>query len=57
MEFVGEVKANSIFKIKLEAGSYLVEIKDNNNNYLKRYVLMISPEENQVLQNLTIINN
>ena len=57
MELVGEVNANSILKVKLDAGSYLVEIKDNNHNYLKRYELKISPEESQVLQNLTIFNN
>lgn len=32
MELVGEVNANSILKVKLDAGSYLVEIKDNNHN-------------------------
>ena len=57
MELVGEVNANSILKVKLDAGSYLVDIKDNNHNYLKRYELKISPEESQVLQNLTIFNN
>lgn len=57
MDYVGDILANKILKITLEAGSYLVEIKDSSDNILKKYELKISPEDAQVLQNITQESN
>lgn len=35
MELVGEVQAGRMLKVSLETGSYLVEVKDAEGNYLK----------------------
>lgn len=57
MDYVGDILANKMLKITLEAGSYLVEIKDPSDNILKKYELIISPEDAQVLQNITRESN
>ena len=56
MELVGEVQAGRMLKVSLETGSYLVEVKDAEGNYLKKYELKISSADTQVLQDLTTNN-
>lgn len=56
MELVGEVQACRMLKVSLETGSYLVEVKDAEGNYLKKYELKISSADTQVLQDLTTNN-
>ena len=57
MNYVGDILANKMLRITLEAGSYLVEIKDSSDNILKKYELKISPGDAQVLQNITQESN
>lgn len=56
MELVGEVQANTMLKISLDAGSYLVEAKALDGKCLKKYELKVNYEDNQVLQDLAIVN-
>lgn len=57
MDYVGNIQTNSMLKTTLESGSYLVEIKDLEGTLLKKYELKISPEDAQVLQNITFSTN
>lgn len=61
LEFVGEVQPNKILRISLDTGSYLVEVKNNKDCIVKKYVLSIKPTDIQILQNIeideTIIEN
>ena len=51
-ECVGEVINDSMLKLTLEPGEYLVEIKDADAHLLKKYKLEIKPTDGQILQNL-----
>ena len=53
MELVGEVNANSILKVKLDAGSYLVDIKDNNHN-IEVYICGGSSDSGDVIGTLYV---
>lgn len=57
MEFVGEIQADKMLKVSLETGSYLVETKDINGNYIKKYELKVDSTEAQILQNLSAQND
>ena len=52
-ECVGEVAEDSILKLTLEPGGYLVEVKDNEAHILKKYNLEIKATDNQVLQDVS----
>jgi len=52
-DYVGDIHTDSMLRTTLETGSYLVEIKDLDGALLKKYELKISPEDAQVLQNIT----
>ena len=54
MELVGEVHADNLLKVTLEAGSYLVEAKNTDGKCLKKYELKINSSDNQVLQDLAL---
>lgn len=54
MELVGEVHADNMLKVTLEAGSYLVEAKTTDGKCLKKYELKINSSDNQVLQDLAL---
>ena len=57
MDFVGDILMNTVLKITLDTGSYLVEAKDSNGRTIKKYVLNINSEDTQVLQNITLHTN
>lgn len=57
MEEVGVVQPNKMMKITLDSGSYLIEAKDANGNNIKRYELMVSHDDTQLLQNLASVND
>ena len=57
MDFVGDILANTILRITLDAGSYLVEAKDSNGRTIKKYELKIKSEDTQVLQNIAPSSN
>lgn len=57
MDYVGDILANTMFKITLGTGSYLIEAKDSNGRTIKKYELKINSENTQVLQNITLRAN
>lgn len=52
-EFSGEVDKDSILKLLLESGGYLVEVKDKDANIRKKYNLEIKATDTQVLQDVS----
>ena len=52
-EFSGEVNKDSILKLLLESGGYLVEVKDKDANIRKKYNLEIKATDTQVLQDVS----
>ena len=52
-ECVGEVNKDSVLKLTLESGGYLVEVKDRDKRIQKKYILEIPPTANQVLQDVS----
>lgn len=52
-EYVGEVTNDYILKQTLEPGGYLIEVKDEDANLLKKYNLEIKATDNQVLQDVS----
>ena len=52
-EYFGEVNKDSILKLTLESGGYLVEVKDKDAHILKKYNLEIKATDNQVLQDVS----
>ena len=57
MELTGKVTPNSMLKVTLECGSYLIQIKDEDGNLIKDYELEIKSSDNQLLQKIDSINN
>ena len=56
MELVGKVAPDSMLKITLETGGYLVQIKDDDGHLIKEYDLEIKASDNQVLQKINESN-
>lgn len=50
MELVGKVTPQSMLKVPLEAGGYLVQIKDEDGNLIKKYEIEIKSSDIQLLQ-------
>lgn len=57
MELAGKVTPDSMLKVTLECGSYLIQIKDKDGNLIKDYELEIKSSDNQLLQKIDSINN
>lgn len=57
MDFVGIIQADSMLKTTLVSGSYLVEVKDLNDELIEKYELKIGVDDNQLLQNLSQYTN
>ena len=56
MEFAGKVAPDSILKVTLETGGYLIQIKDDDGHLIKEYDLEIKVSDNQVLQKINESN-
>ena len=56
MEFAGKVAPDSILKVTLETGGYLIQIKDDDCLLIKEYDLEIKVSDNQVLQKINESN-
>ena len=52
-ECFGEVTNDSMLKLTLEPGDYLVEVKDKEAHVLKKYNLEIKATDNQILQDVS----
>ena len=52
-EYSGEVNKDSILKLTLEPGGYLIEVKDEVGHLHKKYNLEIKATDNQVLQDVS----
>ena len=52
-ENVGKVTVDSLLKVALEIGGYLIEVKDDEGRILKKYNLEIKPTDNKVLQDVS----
>lgn len=57
MELVGKVASESMLKVKLEPGGYLIQIKDEEGKLTKEYDLEIKSSDNQLLQKIDGTNN
>ena len=57
MELAGKVTPDSMLKVTLETGGYLIQVKDENGNLIKEYDLEIKPSDNQLLQKIDGANN
>ena len=57
MELAGKVSSDSMLKVTLETGGYLIQIKDEDGNFIKEYDLEIKPSDNQLLQKIDGANN
>ena len=56
MELAGKVAPDSMLKITLETGGYLIQIKDDDGHLIKEYDLEIKASDNQVLQKINESN-
>ena len=56
MEFAGKVAPDSMLKVTLETGGYLIQIKDDDGHLIKEYDLEIKVSDNQVLQKINESN-
>ena len=56
MEFAGKVAPDSMLKVTLESGGYLIQIKDDDGHLIKEYDLEIKASDNQVLQKINESN-
>ena len=57
MELAGKVMPESMLKVSLEAGDYLIQIKKEDGNLIKEYDLEIKSSDNQLLQKIDGANN
>ncbi len=57
MELAGKVTSQSMLKVTLETGGYLIQIKDEDDNLIKEYDLEIKSSDNQLLQIIEEDNN
>lgn len=52
-ELIGNVTADSLLKVTLKVGGYLIEVKNSEGVILKKYNLEIKPTDNQILQDVS----
>jgi hypothetical protein len=52
MELAGKVTPNSMLKVTLETGDYLIQIKDEEGHLIKEYDMEIKSSDNQLLQKI-----
>ena len=52
-ELIGNVTADSLLKVTLKVGGYLIEVKNSEGVILKKYNLEIKPKDNQILQDVS----
>ena len=57
MELAGKVSSESMLKVTLETGGYLIQVKDEDGNLIKEYDLEIKASDNQLLQKIDVVNN
>ena len=57
MELAGKVASESMLKVTLETGGYLIQVKDEDGNLIKEYDLEIKPSDNQLLQKIDKTND
>lgn len=57
MELAGKVASESMLKVKLEPGGYLIQIKDEEGKLIKEYDLEIKSSDNHLLQKIDGTNN
>lgn len=57
MELAGMVTPDSMLKVVLETGGYLIQIKDEDGNLIKEYEMEIKSSDNQLLQKIDSANN
>lgn len=57
MELAGKVSPESMLKVTLETGGYLIQVKDEDGNLIKEYDLEIKTSDNQLLQKIDGVNN
>ena len=57
MELAGMVTPDSMLKVVLETGGYLIQIKDEDGNLIKEYEMEIKSSDNQLLQKIDNANN
>ena len=57
MELAGKVTPDSMLKVTLETGGYLIQVKDEDGNLIKEYDLEIKPSDNQLLQKIDETND
>lgn len=57
MELAGKVTSDSMLKVTLEAGGYLIQIKDEDDNLIKEYEMEIKSSDNQLLQKIDGTDN
>ena len=57
MELAGKVAPESMLKVTLETGGYLIQIKNENGKLIKEYDLEINPSDNQLLQKIDGASN
>ena len=56
MKLAGKVVPDSMLKVTLENGDYLIQIKDDDGHLIKEYDLNIKVSDNQVLQKINESN-
>jgi hypothetical protein len=52
MELAGKVTSESMLKVTLEPGGYLIQIKNENGSLIKEYDLEVKPTDHQLLQKI-----
>lgn len=57
MELAGRVTPDSMLKVTLETGGYLIQIKDKDGNLIKGYEIEIKSSDNQLLEKIDGTNN
>lgn len=57
MELAGKVSSESMLKVTLETGGYLIQVKDEDGNLIKEYDLEIKTSDNQLLQKIDGVDN
>jgi len=52
MEYVGILKSDTLLKLSLDVGSYLVDIRNMDGDSLKLFELQVNSTDSQILQNI-----
>ena len=57
MELAGKVTSESMLKVTLEPGGYLIQIKNENGSLIKEYDLEVKPSDHQLIQKIDRADN